>query len=57
MPAVTQEFPSEEKEKQLEIAKETTEYILKESKRLEHDLAFNTAKNVMEKLEKIEKGE
>lgn len=44
----------EEKQKRIEIAKETTQYILKESKRREHDMALNTAKTVMEKFQKIE---
>lgn len=44
----------EEKQKRIELAKETTEYILQESKRREHDLAVTTAKTVMEKFQKIE---
>ena len=47
----------EEKQKRIEEAKETTQYILKESKRREHDLAVNTAKNVMAKFQLIEQKE
>ena len=47
----------EEKQKRIEEAKETTQYILKESKRREHDLAVNTAKNVMAKFQQIEQKE
>ena len=54
MSLTTQNLTTEEKKKLLETAKETTEYILKESKRLEHDLALNTTKSVMEKFQKIE---
>lgn len=57
MSHVTQEMTAEEKQKIVEKAKETTDYILKESKRREHDLALNTTKRVMEKFQKIEQKE
>ncbi len=44
----------EEKQRRVEEAKQTTQYILKESKRREHDLAVDTAKSVLAKLNKIE---
>ena len=44
----------EEKQKRIEEAKETTQYILKESKRRERDLAIDTAKSVMVKFQQIE---
>ncbi len=44
----------EEKQRRVEEAKQTTQYILKESKRRDHDLAFDTAKSVLAKLNEIE---
>jgi hypothetical protein len=48
------ELTVEEKQKRVREAQETTQYILKESKRRENELAVNTAKSVMEKFQKIE---
>ena len=48
------ELSIEEKQKRLEEAKETTEYILKESKRREWRQSVETTKDVYEKFKKIE---
>ena len=48
------ELTADEKLKRIEEAKETTQYILKESQRRERDLAIDTAKNVMAKFQQIE---
>ena len=44
----------EEKKERLIKAIETTTYIVKESRKRDHDLAVSTAKNVMEKFQQIE---
>lgn len=48
------EITDTEKQKRLLEAMATTNYIVKESKQREHELAVNTAKNVMEKFQRIE---
>ena len=44
----------EENKKRVEEAIQSTNYIIEESKKREHDLAVTTARNVMEKFQKIE---
>jgi hypothetical protein len=47
-----------EEQKRIEEAQETTQYILKESKRLEKDQAIDTVKDVWIRIQEIEtKGE
>jgi hypothetical protein len=46
-----------EEQKRIEEAKETTQYILKESKRLEHVQALDIVKDVREKIFNIEEKE
>lgn len=51
------ELTIEEKQRRLEEAKETTQYILKESQRREHAQARDTTINVWNRLERIEQKE
>jgi hypothetical protein len=57
MSSTTQELTPEEKQKRVEIAKETTEYILKESKRREWAQAKDTTLSVWNNLQRIEQKE
>lgn len=51
------EITLEEKQKRIEEAKASTQYILSEVQVQERNLAVNTAKEVMKKFEKIEQKE